>query len=103
MFEVLNYYRPAIQGSQIVRELGLEKYKYLLVSAHREENVDPEDEVLDLMQLPSTLGNRFDEPVVVSTHPRMVGDYAVPNVSDKVLRLILSYTDYVRRTVWHQY
>jgi UDP-N-acetyl-L-fucosamine synthase len=41
MFEVLNYYRPAIQGSQIVRELGLEKYKYLLVSAHREENSDP--------------------------------------------------------------
>jgi UDP-N-acetyl-L-fucosamine synthase len=33
----------------------------------------------------------------------LVGDYAVPNVSGKALRLILSYTDYVRRTVWHQY
>jgi UDP-N-acetyl-L-fucosamine synthase len=34
---------------------------------------------------------------------RLVGDYAMPNVSDKVLRLILSYTDYVRRTVWNEY
>jgi UDP-N-acetyl-L-fucosamine synthase len=33
----------------------------------------------------------------------LVGDCAVPNVSDKVLRIILSYIDYVRRTVWHQY
>ncbi len=34
---------------------------------------------------------------------RLVGDYAIPNVSDKVVRLIVSYTDYVRRTVWRQY
>jgi UDP-N-acetylglucosamine 2-epimerase len=34
---------------------------------------------------------------------RLVGDYAVPNVSDKVVRLILSYIDYVRRTVWKEY
>jgi UDP-N-acetylglucosamine 2-epimerase (non-hydrolysing) len=34
---------------------------------------------------------------------RQVADYSVPNVSDKVLRLIVSYTDYVKRTVWKEY
>jgi UDP-N-acetylglucosamine 2-epimerase (non-hydrolysing) len=175
------------------------------VSAHREENIEAEDTVRDLVGLLNTLGDRFGEPVVVSTHPRtrnsierlglpchsavrllkpfgfldyvnlqmnarvvlsdsgtlteessilnfpalnireaherpegfeeasvmltgvncervlqaievlkeqprgdrrllgLVADYGVPNVSDKVLRIILSYTDYVKRTVWHQY
>ncbi len=35
--------------------------------------------------------------------PRLVADYAMPNVSDKVVRIIVSYTDYVRRTVWKDY
>jgi len=205
MFEVLNYYRPGIEGSRIVAELALEKNRYFLVSAHREENVETEDMVRKLVGILNTLGDSFGEPVVVSTHPRtrnsierlglschsavrllkpfgfldyvnlqmnarvvlsdsgtlteessilnfpalnireaherpegfeeasvmltgvncerilqaievlkkqprgdrrllgLVADYAVPNVSDKVLRIILSYTDYVKRTVWHQY
>ena len=205
MFEVLNYYRPGIEGSRILAELALEKNRYFLVSAHREENIEAEDTVRDLVGLLNTLGDRFGEPVVVSTHPRtrnsiqrlglpchsavrllkpfgfldyvnlqmnarvvlsdsgtlteessilnfpalnireaherpegfeeasvmltgvncervlqaievlkeqprgdrrllgLVADYGVPNVSDKVLRIILSYTDYVKRTVWHQY
>ena len=205
MFEVLNYYRPGIEGSRIVAELALEKNRYFLVSAHREENVETEDMVRKLVGILNTLGDSFGEPVVVSTHPRtrnsierlglschsavrllkpfgfldyvnlqmnarvvlsdsgtlteessilnfpalnireaherpegfeeasvmltgvncerilqaievlkkqprgdrrllgLVADYAVPNVSDKVLRIILSYTDCVKRTVWHQY
>src|SRR6516162_10013437 len=70
MFEVLNYYRPGIEGSRIVAELALEKNRYFLVSAHREENVETEDMVRKLVGILNTLGDIFGEPVVVSTHPR---------------------------------
>jgi UDP-N-acetyl-L-fucosamine synthase len=202
MFEVLNHYRPGIDKSNAVRELGLEPHKYVLVSAHREENVDGEAEAARLVGLLNAIAERFGHPVVMSTHPRtrkrietfglgchplvqlmkpfgfldyvnlqmnamivlsdsgtiteessilnfpainireaherpegfeeasvmmtgfsieralqaieilksqprgterllrQVGDYSMPNVSDKVLRIIVSYVDYVQRVVW---
>jgi UDP-N-acetylglucosamine 2-epimerase (non-hydrolysing) len=205
MYEVLSYCRPKIERSDALTRLGLQKHCYFLVSAHREENVDEESRIRRLVEALNTIAARYQEPVVVSTHPRtrkriedyklafdplvrplkpfgfldyvslqtnaravlsdsgtiteessilnfpalnirdtherpegmeegavmmtgfsvdrilqglrilddqpraeqrglrMVEDYCVPNVSDKVVRIIHSYTDYVKRTVWKRY
>lgn len=205
MLEVLTHYRPQIEASDALTRLGLEDANYFLVSAHREENIEPELAFRRLVEILNTIAKRYDKPVIVSTHPRTenriaslgvsfvpqvrllkplgfhdyvhlemhalavlsdsgtiseessilnfpalnireaherpeameeasvmltglnpervmqslevlaaqprgkerllrpVTDYMVPNVSEKVVRLILSYTDYVRRVVWKDY
>ncbi|MDC1408258.1 UDP-N-acetylglucosamine 2-epimerase (non-hydrolyzing) [Candidatus Puniceispirillum sp.] len=205
MFEVLTYYRKKINASDILSRLGLEANQFFLVSAHREENVDLDKAFCKLVDILNAIANKFDLPIVVSTHPRtqkrieqaqvsfhgnvrllkplgfsdynmlqvsaravlsdsgtineessilnfpalnlreaherpegmeeatvmMVGlsldrihqalsilesqprginrslrlveDYNKPNVSDKIVRIILSYTDFVNRVVWKQY
>ena len=202
MFEVLSHYRAQIDGSKIVAELGLEKQKFFLVSAHREENVDDPDQLQKLVTSLNMMAATYGQPILMSTHPRtrsrlensglkldplvkqlkpfgffdyialqmnarvtlsdsgtiseessilnfpalnireaherpeameeavvmmtgleperilqalpiaeaqargskrdfmLVRDYGVPNVSEKVLRIIISYVDYVRRNVW---
>jgi UDP-N-acetyl-L-fucosamine synthase len=204
MFEVLNHYRAGIDASDVVSRLGLEREKYILVSSHREENVDSEERLRTLTETLGQVAALYDLPVLVSTHPRtrdrierfglsfdprvqllkpfgffdynalqvqaravlsdsgtiseessilnfpalnirdaherpeameegsvmMVGlgaervlqglsilegqkrgtdrtlrlveDYSMPNVSEKVLRIIVSYTDYVKRVVWSE-
>ncbi len=205
MYEVLHHYLPKINASDSVSRLGLSPGKYFLVSAHREENVDSERSFVKLVAVLNGVADRYQLPVVVSTHPRtqkrvdalgvefhplvrlmrplgfldyvklqldatavlsdsgtineessilnfpalnlreaherpegmeeaavmMVGldvervhqglvilqgqtrggdrlirvpaDYNMPNVSDKVVRIIHSYTDYVNRVVWKKY
>lgn len=205
MYEVLGYYMPQIQSSDVLKRLGLSASEYFVVSAHREENIDSEKNFLKLVQVLNAVAEDQGHPVVVSTHPRtrmrieagnttfhphvqllkpqgfhdyvhlqmharavlsdsgtiteessilnfpalnlreaherpegfeeaavmmvgldvdrvrqaltilnnqprgeqrtlrLVADYSMPNVSDKVLRIILSYTDYVNRVVWKKY
>lgn len=205
MFEVLNHYLPQIETSKVLSKLNLEKHKYFVVSAHREENISSDKNFTGLVDSLNIIAERYNYPIVVSTHPRtrnmmdkkrmethkniqflkpmgfhdynalqinsyavlsdsgtiseessilnfralnireaherpeameeasvmMVGlnterilqgliqlqgqelgkernfrkvaDYSMPNVSEKVLRIIISYTDYIRRTVWHEY
>lgn len=200
--EVIEYYWPKIESSAVLVRLGLNERRYFLVSLHREENVDSPAVLRRLLDVLTHLGEKYGEPVIVSTHPRtrlriealgvaahpkvlfhkpfgfleyiklqinaravlsdsgtiteessilnfpalnlreqherpegfeeasvmmvgfdlnlvdqalavladqsrgsdrllrLVGDYAPTNVSDKVLRIILSYTDFVRRRVW---
>jgi len=202
LYEVLHYYRPKIERSDVRVRLGLERHKYFVVSCHREENVDAAEQFAKLHEVLNRLADTYRLPVIVSTHPRtrkrieaeraefhslvrllkplgfsdyvhlqinakatlsdsgtiteessilnfpalnirnaherpegmeeasvmMTGlewqriheglgvlesqprdaerllriprDYEVPNVSEKVVRIILSYTDYVHRTVW---
>lgn len=204
MHEVLNYYLPKIQKSDVLKKLSLEKHNYFVVSSHREENVAPEKSFRKVADILNSLGEEYKIPVIVSTHPRtrnrieelgitfnkyvqllkpmgfndynnlqlnakavlsdsgtiseessilnfpalnireaherpeameeasvmMVGlnknrilqalkvletqkrgeertlrpvsDYSMPNVAEKVIRIILSYTDYVNRVVWQK-
>jgi UDP-N-acetylglucosamine 2-epimerase (non-hydrolysing) len=204
MYEVISHYRSMISASDVLARLGLEEGRYFVVSAHREENIEPEPAFRKLVAVLEEIATRFALPVVVSTHPRtrkridaagihlaanvrllkplgfadynrlqigakatlsdsgtineessilnfpalnlreaherpegmeeaavmMVGleiqrimqalsilesqsrgthrlirevaDYSKPNVSDKVLRILYSYTDYVNRVVWHK-
>ena len=205
MFEVLTHYREGIEASDVLERLGLQKGKFFVVSAHREENIDSDKNFLKLADVLNTVAAHYDFPVIVSTHPRtqkrvdamgivfhknvkllkplgfkdynklqltakavlsdsgtineessilnfpalnireaherpegmeeaavmMVGlevnrvlqglsvlegqgtegnrtlrqvaDYSMPNVSEKVARIIHSYTDYVNRIVWKRY
>ena len=205
MFEVLNTYRDGIESSDVLERLGLQKHKFFVVSAHREENVDSDKNFSNLVESLNTIAETYKMPVIVSTHPRtqkrvdamgvqfsplvqllkplgfkdynklqlsskatlsdsgtineessilnfpalnlreaherpegmeeaavimaglgverimqglailesqprdeerlirQVYDYSMPNVSDKVVRIIHSYTDYVNRVVWKKY
>ncbi len=202
MFEVLTYYRPRIEASDVLERLELRRGEFFVVSAHREENVDEPRTLSKLVDVLNMLAAEHGLPVIVSTHPRtrkrlteagasfegdvrlmkplgfldyvklqlsaravlsdsgtiteessilgfpalnlreaherpegmeeavammvglnvdrvrqglavlasggngnlrLVADYSAPNVSEKVVRIIHSYTDYVRRVVWRQY
>ena len=204
MCEVLKYYEAKINGSDILKRLALEQNDYFVVSAHREENIEPDRNFTKLIAILNGLAEEYGKRVIVSTHPRtrnrvekkgisfhekiellkpmgftdyvhlqqhaiavlsdsgtineessilnfpalnlreaherpegmeeaavmmtglefarvfqglailksqprgidrllrQVADYSMPNVSDKVVRIILGYTDYVNRTVWHK-
>lgn len=204
MYEVLNQHKKAIEKSDVLERLNLVKNKYFVVSAHREENVNNEGRFNNLIESLNLIADKYNYPIIVSTHPRtrnvlnennkeinpliqflkplgfidynalqvnaltvlsdsgtiseessilnfkalnireaherpeameeasvmMVGlnperimqglvqlqeqkiglernfhpvkDYSMSNVSDKVVRIILSYTDYVKRVVWQE-
>ena len=204
MYEVLNHYLPQIEASNVLEKLNLEKRKFFVVSAHREENINSEKNFRGLMTSLNAIAEKYQYPIIVSTHPRtqnmidkmqiemrpevqflkplgfhdynalqmhsyavlsdsgtiseessilnfralnirqaherpeameeasvmMVGlsperilqglvqvlqqqvgeernfrkvaDYSMPNVSDKMVRIIISYTDYIKRTVWSE-
>lgn len=205
MFEVLNHYKAKIESSDVLERLGLKEHQYFIVSAHREENINSDQNFLDLVGMLNAVAEKYQYPVIVSTHPRtrkrieqlniefhplvqllkplgfsdynklqlaakatlsdsgtineessilnfpalnlrqaherpegmeeaavmmvgltserilqgleilnhqprgeerllrLVADYSMPNVSEKVVRIILSYTDYVNRVVWKKY
>lgn len=70
MSEVLNHYSDRIEKSRILEELGLESGKYILLSAHREENIDIEANFVSLMNAVNTMAETYDMPILYSCHPR---------------------------------
>jgi len=70
MREVLDYYMPKIEKSDIVQRMNLTAGKFFIVSAHREENVDTPQNLLDMVETLNALGETYNCPVIVSTHPR---------------------------------
>ncbi len=70
MTEVLEQNKESIEASKVLEELGLESGKYFLVSAHREENIDNEDKFMRLMTAINNIAEKYQYPVIFSTHPR---------------------------------
>ena len=70
MEEVLDFYMPKVEKSEILKTMNLESGKYFIVSAHREENVDNQSNLKDLLDTFNALTEKYNIPVIISTHPR---------------------------------
>lgn len=70
MSEVLEANKENINNSKVLKTLNLEKGKYILLSAHREENIDNEDNFIALMNSINTMAKKYDLPIIYSAHPR---------------------------------
>jgi UDP-N-acetylglucosamine 2-epimerase (non-hydrolysing) len=70
MGEVLDFYMPKIQNSNVLERMELEAGKFFIVSAHREENVDTPQNLIDMVETLNALAKEYNYPVIVSTHPR---------------------------------
>lgn len=70
MREVLDHYQPKIQASDVVFRMALQEKKFFLVSAHREENVDSPPALRELLDTMNALAEKYNYPILVSTHPR---------------------------------
>jgi UDP-N-acetylglucosamine 2-epimerase len=70
MREVLEYYKPGIEASTVLENLGLLARRYFVVSSHREENVDSQESLKAFFCVLNALAETYQEPVIVSTHPR---------------------------------
>lgn len=100
MHEVLDHYRSGIDASHVVERLELKPYKYFVVSAHREENVDSPENLRELLQTLNALAEQYEYPVVVSTHPRTQArlDSLESKAAHPLVRFIkpLGFSDYIK-------
>jgi len=97
MFEVMNFYKKKIYKSQILRKLKLKKKKFILVSIHREENVDSQSSLTKIIFILNDLVNNLKIPIIFSVHPRTSTQINQSSFKlKKGVKLIkpLSYTDY---------
>ncbi len=70
MYEVLMHYLPSIEQSDVLERLQLEERKFFVVSAHREENINSEKNFSGLMESLNRIAEKYQYPIIVSTHPR---------------------------------
>jgi UDP-N-acetylglucosamine 2-epimerase (non-hydrolysing) len=100
MKEVLSYYMSKIEGSDVLERLQVHPGKYFVVSTHREENVDNEENFRNLMTSLQLITKHYGMPLIVSTHPRTrkkLEEMRI-NDSDPLIRFLkpLGFFDYVK-------
>lgn len=100
MREVLDFYMPKIERSDVLARQQLTKNKFFLVSAHREENVDSPDALRDLLRTLEALAAKYDFPVLVSTHPRTMKRLQEIGIDHLDKRIVFSkpfgFVDYIK-------
>ena len=101
MKEILTFYKKDIDSSIVHKNLNLELKKYFLVSAHREENVDYTDNLESLLMSLNAIAEKYNLPVIVSTHPRTKDRLKKFNKKVKTHHLIkflkpLGFFDYIK-------
>jgi len=101
MKEILTFYKKDIESSVVHKNLNLETKKYFLVSAHREENVDYTDNLESLLLSLNAIAEKYNLPVIVSTHPRTKNRLEKFNKKVKTNNLIkflkpLGFFDYIK-------
>lgn len=102
MLEVINYYRPGIDSSDVLQRQGLQEGRFYVVSAHREENIDSDRNFGKLVNVLNTLAADSGLPVIVSTHPRTMKRVEALNIAfEPGVRLLkpLGFKDYVKLQV----
>ena len=97
MFEVINKYLDKIESSDVLDRLKLEKEKFFVISAHREENISSEVNFNDLIVSLNIIAETYKYPVIVSTHPRtrnMIDSKAVKVRDEIIFMKPLGFNDY---------
>ena len=99
MKEILDFYSSKINKSNILEDLGLDKFKYFLFSLHREENVDSEKQLDKFISLLKDLHSKYNLPIVVSTHPRTRKKLEGKSIlSDELIKFMkpFGFIDYIK-------
>ena len=101
MKEILNFYKSEISESQVLKNLELKEDKYFIVSIHREENVDYKNNLENLLHSLNAVAEKYQLPVIVSTHPRTKNRIEQLNGDFKVNPLVnfmkpMGFFDYIK-------
>lgn len=102
MAEVLAFYEDKIIKSLVLENLSLERYKYFVISAHREENLESDKNIHSFVSMLGALADRYNFPIIVSTHPRMRNKIEQLNLQFHPLVQLqkpLGFSDYIHLQV----
>jgi len=98
--EVLDFYKPKIQDSDVLNRLGVESGRYFVVSAHREEHVDSSEGLQDILETLNSLADNYQFPVIVSVHPRTrkrLSDFGIGELNPNIKFLKpFGFCDYIK-------
>ncbi len=102
MYEVLHAYMDKIDGSDVLQRLALTKYQYMVVSAHREENINSGNFV-KLLDALNMLAEQYQYPIIVSTHPRTRNKLNEISANQQDQRSISSLITFMKPLGFHDY